>query len=51
LGANLARAEIKVMVREFLRRYPNVELAGPPKRMRSDFINGIKQLPLRLHPA
>lgn len=51
LGANLARAEIKVMVREFLRRYPNVELAGPPKRMRSDFINGIKQLPLQLHPA
>ena len=28
LGANLARVEIKAMVREFLRRYPNVELAG-----------------------
>ncbi len=51
LGANLARAEIKVMVREFLRRYPDVVLDGPPRRMRSDFINGIKELPLRLTPA
>ena len=50
LGANLARAEIKVMVRELLRRYPGVELAGEPRRMRSDFINGIKSLPVRLQP-
>lgn len=48
LGANLARAEIKVMVRELLRRHPDVELAGQPRRMRSDFINGIKALPVRL---
>jgi cholest-4-en-3-one 26-monooxygenase len=50
LGANLARAEIKIMVREFLRRFPDVELAGEPRRMRSDFINGIKHLPVRLKP-
>lgn len=49
LGANLARAEIKVMVREFLRRFPDVAAAGPHKRMRSDFVNGIKHLPVRLH--
>ena len=48
LGANLARAQIKVMMREFLRRFPNVEAAGPPRRMRSDFVNGIKHLPVRL---
>lgn len=48
LGANLARAQIKAMVRTFLRRYPNVELAGEPRRMRSDFVNGIKYLPVRL---
>ena len=49
LGANLARAQIKVMMREFLRRYPNVEAAGPHRRMRSDFVNGIKELPIRLN--
>jgi cholest-4-en-3-one 26-monooxygenase len=48
LGANLARAQIKVMMREFLRRFPNVEAAGEHRRMRSDFVNGIKYLPVRL---
>ena len=49
LGANLARAQIKVMMREFLRRYPDVEAAGDHKRMRSDFVNGIKLLPVKLN--
>ena len=37
------------MMREFLRRFPNVEAAGEHRRMRSDFVNGIKHLPVRLH--
>jgi cholest-4-en-3-one 26-monooxygenase len=37
-----------MMVREFLRRFPNVEPAGSHRRMRSDFVNGIKHLPVRL---
>ena len=49
LGANLARAQIKVMMREFLRRFPNVEPAGQHRRMRSDFVNGIKYLPVHLN--
>jgi cholest-4-en-3-one 26-monooxygenase len=49
LGANLARTQIKAMLRAFLRRYPNVELAGEHRRMRSDFVNGIKYLPTRLN--
>jgi cholest-4-en-3-one 26-monooxygenase len=49
LGANLARAQIKAMVRSFLRRYPDVAPAGQHRRMRSDFVNGIKYLPVRLN--
>ncbi|CAN5460662.1 cytochrome P450 [soil metagenome] len=49
LGANLARAQIKAMVRTFVRRFPDVEPAGPHQRMRSDFVNGIKHLPVRLN--
>jgi cholest-4-en-3-one 26-monooxygenase len=49
LGANLARAQIRIMMREFLRRYPNVEAAGQHRRMRSDFVNGIKYLPVTLN--
>lgn len=50
LGANLARAQIRAMVRTFLRRFPDVEPAGEHRRMRSDFVNGIKYLPVRLNP-
>jgi cholest-4-en-3-one 26-monooxygenase len=50
LGANLARSEIRGMMRELLRRHPGIELTGPVKRMRSDFINGIKFMPVSLNP-
>ena len=35
------------MFEELLTRLPDVELAGPPRRLRSNFINGIKSLPVR----
>ena len=47
LGANLARLEIRTMLREVLRRFPDAEYAGEPKRFRSDFVNGIKELPVQ----
>ncbi|MGN9837508.1 cytochrome P450 [Nonomuraea sp. H19] len=47
LGANLARLQIRSMIRELLRRFPAAEHAGPVRRMRSDFINGIKHMPVR----
>jgi cholest-4-en-3-one 26-monooxygenase len=50
LGANLARSEIRGIMRELLRRHPGIELTGPVKRMRSDFINGIKYMPVSLNP-
>jgi cholest-4-en-3-one 26-monooxygenase len=50
LGANLARLEIKVMFQELLRRLPDIELAGPVERLRSNFINGIKRMPVRFTP-
>lgn len=48
LGANLARLQITCMIRELLRRFPTAEHTGPVRRMRSDFINGIKHMPVRL---
>ena len=50
LGANLARAEIKAMMREVVERLPDLELAGAVRRLRSDFINGIKYDAGPLHP-
>jgi cholest-4-en-3-one 26-monooxygenase len=51
LGANLARMEMKIIFEELTRRSPTVEQLGPPVRLRSNFINGIKHLPVRLQPS
>uniref|UniRef100_UPI00407474F8 CYP125MRCA n=1 Tax=synthetic construct TaxID=32630 RepID=UPI00407474F8 len=51
LGANLARLEIRVMFEELAEIMPDIELTGPPERLRSNFINGIKHMPVRFTPA
>ena len=48
LGAHLARLEIKVLFEELVARVSRVEALGEPVRLRSNFINGIKHLPVRL---
>jgi cholest-4-en-3-one 26-monooxygenase len=51
LGANLAKLEIRVMFEALLDRLPDIELAGEPQRLRSNFINGIKHLPVQFTPT
>ena len=48
LGASLARLEVRVVFEELLRRVASIEITGPPDRLRSNFINGIKHLPVRV---
>jgi cytochrome P450 len=48
MGSHIARLEMRVTLEEFLRRFPNPRLAGPPERVRSNFISGIQRLPLNL---
>ncbi|MCE9621930.1 MAG: cytochrome P450 [Actinomycetia bacterium] len=48
LGAQLARMEIKVLLEELLPRVSAVQLDGPNERLRSNFICGIKRLPIRV---
>jgi cholest-4-en-3-one 26-monooxygenase len=51
LGASLARVEMRALFGELLRRLPDIEVAGPVERLQSNFINGIKHLPVRFTPA
>ncbi|MEI7624456.1 MAG: cytochrome P450 [Actinomycetes bacterium] len=51
LGAHLARREISLMLRELYTRIPDLELAGPPEQLRSNFINGVKRLPVTFTPV
>ncbi len=50
LGASLARAEIKATMRQIVNRLPDMELTGKPVRLKSDFVNGIKKMPVRFTP-
>ncbi len=51
LGANLARREIRVMFERIFQRLPDLEISGPPDRLRSNFINGIKRMPCTFTPS
>jgi cytochrome P450 len=50
LGAHLARLELSVLFETVSRRMPDIELAGNVRRLRSNFINGIKEMPVRFGP-
>ena len=47
LGANLARMEINLMFNAIADHLPQITKAGEPRRLRSPWINGIKELPVR----
>jgi cytochrome P450 len=47
LGANLARLEIKAIFDELTRRVPDIAAVDSPARLRSNFIHGIKHLPVK----
>jgi cytochrome P450 len=51
LGAHLARLEICVVLSELASRVRRFEVTGPPRRIRSNFTNGLRQLPIRVVPA
>lgn len=51
LGASLARAEIRATMRQLVERLPDIELAGPVNRLHSDFVNGIKTMPVTFSPS
>jgi cholest-4-en-3-one 26-monooxygenase len=48
MGSHMARLEMRVTLEELLRRFPNLHLTGPPERLHSNFISGIKRMPMRL---
>ena len=51
LGANLARMEIRVMFDRLLRRLPDLHVAGDVEHLQSNFINGVKHVPVAFTPS
>jgi cytochrome P450 len=48
LGAHLAKMEIRITFEDLLSRGVELELVGAPERLRSNFFNGIKRMPVRV---
>lgn len=48
MGAHLAKMEIRITFEELLKRVDTIELTAPPERLRSNFFNGVKRLPVRV---
>jgi cytochrome P450 len=48
LGVHLARLEVRTVLEALTKRVTRFELAGQPQRIRSNFTNGLKTLPVRM---
>ncbi|MEE9414927.1 MAG: cytochrome P450 [Acidimicrobiales bacterium] len=48
LGAWLARMELRVVFQELMKRVDHIELTDPVVRLRSNFMSGIKHMPVRV---
>nr|WP_311983774.1 cytochrome P450 [Parafrankia sp. CH37] len=50
LGKHLAMREIELMLETLVTRLDRVEPIAPARRLRSNFINGVKEMPVRFVP-
>jgi cholest-4-en-3-one 26-monooxygenase len=48
LGNHLAKLELRILFEQLARRRPRLRQSGPARRLRSNFINGIKELPVTI---
>jgi len=48
VGIRLAELQLKIIWEEILKRFDNIDVVAPPKRVYSSFINGYETLPVRI---
>ena len=51
LGMHLARLEVRVLFEELVKRIKSIEAAGPHLFLRSNFVGGLKSVPVRVQPS
>jgi cytochrome P450 len=48
VGNRLAELQLRILWEEIMQRYPVIEVMGPARRLYSNFIHGIRSLPVRI---
>ena len=48
MGARLAEIQVNLLWEELLDRFQTIEVLAPPERLRSNFMHGLKSMPVRL---
>ncbi|MFW6094522.1 MAG: cytochrome P450 [Pseudomonadota bacterium] len=49
MGNRLAEMQLRIIWEEIMKRFHTVELVGPERRLKSNFIRGIREMPVRVH--
>ena len=49
MGNRLAEMQLRVIWEEIMKRFHTIEVTGPETRLKSNFIRGIRSLPVRVH--
>jgi cytochrome P450 len=49
MGNRMAEMQLRVLWEEIMKRFRFIEVMGEPKRLRSSFIKGVLELPVRVH--
>ncbi len=49
MGNRLAEMQLRVIWEEIMKRFSHIEVTGPETRLKSNFIRGIRGLPVRVH--
>src|SRR5580658_6872595 len=48
VGNRLAELQLRILWEEIMQRFPMIEVMGPPQRVYSNFIHGIRAMPARI---
>ncbi len=49
VGGHLAEMQLRVVWEEVMKRFETIEVVGTPRRVRSNFVRGFLELPVRVH--
>ena len=49
MGNRLAEMQLRIIWEEIMQCFRYIEVTGPETRLKSNFIRGIREMPVRLH--